>query len=220
MPRTLLAGDILRTRFFCSAGDQGSVNTIYWQVTAVLGDPTTDLNAAEALDNRMGPFFRALMPSTAEYDGVTCQVVRTPAVTAQVARAAAGAGTGGAIAMPRQVTSLVSFLTENAGRKYRGRVYLPFPPIDAATPEGLMTAAYALLIAQWSAELSATIAFANHLTGATGQVSVNKVIMHFLKKGQAGPPEPPTVITNIKPGELFATQRRRGSFGRTNASPV
>jgi hypothetical protein len=220
MPVTLAVDDLLRVRFYCTAGDQASVNTMFWKVVATSGAPTTDLNAADEFDFFMGPFYKALMPASAQYDGCTVQVVRKPPMTPQVGRASAGVGTDGTIAMPRQVSSLVSYLTANAGRRYRGRSYLPFPPVDAAQTDGQMTTAYKLKVAQWSAQWASITGLDNSLTAPTGFVTVVQVVPHFLKKGQVGPEEPPTTVTNVKPGELFATQRRRGSFGRQNTSPV
>lgn len=220
MPVTLAVGNLLRTRFWCVATDQAAVNTMYWSVVASSGAPTTDLNAADEFDFFMGPFYKAQMPSSCSYQGCTVQVVTHPPMTPQVGRASAGAGTLGTIAMPRQVASLVSFKTASAGRRYRGRVYLPFPPVGAAEGDGTMTAAYAVIIAQWSAQWASISTLDNSLTTPTGFVTISQVIPHFLKKGEVGPEIPPTVVTNVQPGELFATQRRRGSFGRQNSSPI
>jgi len=220
MPNTLVANDLLRCRFWCVATDQAAVNTVYYKVLSATGDPTTDLNAADELDSFMGPFYKALMPSSVSYQGCTVQIVRTPPLTPIVGRAEAGAGTLGTIAMPRQVTSLVSFKTAFSGRRYRGRVFLPFPPVGSAQTDGIMTAAYATLVAQWSAQLASISGFDNSLTTPTGSVFAVQVIPHFLKKGEVGPELPPSQVTQVAPGELFATQRRRGSLGRTNSSPI
>ncbi len=220
MPITLAVGNLLRCRFWCVAGDQAAVNTMYRLVVAASGAPTTDLNAADELDFFMASFYKANMPSSCSYQGCTVQVVSHPPMIPQVGRAGAGAGTNGAIALPRQVSSLVSFKTASAGRRYRGRVYLPFPPVGAAELDGTMTSAYAVTIAQWSAQWASITTLDNDLTTPTGFVTTTQVIPHFLKKGEVGPEIPPTVVTNVQPGELFATQRKRGSFGRTNSSPI
>lgn len=220
MAQTLVIGDLVRIRFWCVATDQAAVNTIYFTVVAATGTPVTDLDAAINMDEIMGPFYVALMPSSVSYQGCEAQIVKKPALTAQIARGQQGAGTNGTIALPRQVTSLVHFLTANAGRRYRGRVYLPFPPVDAAELDGTMTAAYAILVAQWSAQLASTNQWQTPFATPTGFVTVAQCIPHFLKKGEVGPEIPPTFTVALNPDDRFATQRRRGSFGRQNTSPV
>jgi len=83
-----------------------------------------------------------------------------------------------------------------------------------------MTSAFATKVAQWTAQWASINAIDSPLVSPTGQIIITQVIPHFLKKGEVGPPLPPTDVVGTIPGELFGTQRRRGSYGRTNASPV
>jgi len=220
MANTLSIDDLVRIRFWCTATDQAAVNTLYFKVVAASGTPVTDLDAAINMDAIMGPFYVAQMPSSVAYNGCEATKVVKPALSSQIARGEAGAGTDGTVALPRQVTSLVHFLTANAGRRYRGRVYPPFPPSTAAELDGTMTAAYAVKIAQWSAQLAGINQWQTPFLAPTGFVTVAQVIPHFLKKGEVGPEIPPTFTVAINPDDRFATQRRRGSFGRQNVSPV
>lgn len=220
MANVLGIGDLVRIRFWCAATDQAAVNTLYFMVLASSGTPGTDLDAAINMDENMGPFYKAMMPSSVSYQGCEAGIVKKPALSVQIARGQAGAGTDGTVALPRQITSLVHYRTANAGRRYRGRSYLPFPPVGAAELDGTMTAAYAVKVALWTAQLSTITFWNNPYTVPTGFTTVAQVIPHFLRKGEVGPEIPPTFTTAIQPDDRFATQRRRGSFGRTNASPV
>jgi hypothetical protein len=220
MANVLTNGDLVRVRFWCTAGDQAAVNTMYWRVVAHLGTPVTDLDFAINFDEIMGSFYKAMMPSSVSYNGCEAGKVEVPALTMQIARGAAGAGTLGAIALPRQICSVVSFRTANSGRRYRGRVYLPFPPVGAAELDGTMTSAFAVLVAQWSAQWASINEVDAPFGSPTGSLTITQVIPHFLKKGEVGPELPPTDVVATSPGELFGTQRRRGSYGRQNTSPV
>lgn len=220
MATALDPGDLLRVRTWCAAGDQAAVNTLYYTVAAVSGGVTTDQNVADQLDAWFGPVYKPLLANTAEYRGVQVQLVKTPVRAAVNAFAEAGAGTGGAVGMPRQVASLVKFLTPNAGRQYRGRLYIPFPSTSGGAGDGLPSSAYLVNLANLSALLASISTIDNSLTTPTGYVTVAQVIVHSVPKGGTPPPPAPSVVINWEIAEVWATQRRRGSFGRPNLPPI
>lgn len=220
MATALDPGDLLRVRFWMKAGDQAAVNTIYYAVQTTSGGVTTDQNVADQLDAWFGPVYKPLLANTAEYRGVQVQIVKTPLRAMVQAFAQAGVGTGGADGMPRQVASLIKFLTPNAGRQYRGRIYVPFPATAAGDGDGLPSAAYLVNLAQLSALMASIASIDNSLTAPTGFINVAQVIVHSVPKGGVPPPPVPSVIINWQIAEVWATQRRRGSFGRPNVSPI
>lgn len=220
MATSLDPGDLLRTRVWCAAGDQASVNTYYFLVAATSGGVTTDQNVADQLDAWFGPVYKPLIANTAQYRGVQVQIVKTPLRAAVQAFAEAGDGTGGAVGMPRQVAGLIKYLTPDAGRQYRGRAYIPFPSTSAGSGDGLPSSAYLVNLANLTALLASISTIDNSLSAPTGFITVVQSIVHSVPKGGTPPPPPPSPIINWQIAEVWATQRRRGSFGRPNLSPI
>ncbi len=213
-------GDLIRVRIWFKSGDQAAVNTIYYVCATSSGNPTTDLNVAQAMDQFFAAPYKLLIADTAEYRGVQASLVRVPPRATQQAFANAGVGTGGAIGMPRQVSGLVKFNTVDAGRAFRGRLYIPFPAVAAAAADGQPSSAYLVNLAQLTAQFQSQNFFDNDPTTPTGSINVVQVVKHSVPKGGTPPPPAPSPIISWAPAEVFATQRRRGSFGRPNVSPV
>jgi len=220
MATALDPGDLLRVRIWFKSGDQAAVNTVYYKVGTTSGNPTTDLNVAQQMDAFVAPVYKPLLADTAEYRGVQVSIVRTPPRATQQAFAQAGVGTGGTVGMPRQVSGLIKFNTPDAGRAFRGRLYIPFPAVDAAATDGLPSSTYLTNLAALVSLYQSIGSFDNDLTTPTGFITVIQVIVHSVPKGGTPPPPDPSPIIAWTPAEIFATQRRRGSFGRPNVSPV
>ncbi len=218
MANSLLPLDVVRVRFWCKADDQAAVNTIYYICTGPATGAVTDQDAADGLEVTYNPLYKALLANTAEWRGVQVQVLKTPTLIPAFNNANPLIGTAGAIGMPRQTSSLVQFQSQFAGRAYRGRIYVPFPSTSDCTLDGAPSAGYLTRL------IALRDAFANtfYLTdvGGTKFIPVQQVLVHFLKKGQVGPPLPDTPIVSWTISSRWATQRKRGSFGRQNLSPI
>jgi hypothetical protein len=196
------------------------VNTLHYTVTAVAGQPTTDAQFAIAWENFFAPLIKACVSTPSTFNGVVVQLIKTPLPINAPSNLAAGVCSGGAITTPNQVAAIIRFLTNNGGKKYRGRIYMPFVPTSAVQTNGIMLATFTTTLSAFANQLLTQITFNNALTGSTGSVTVQLVIRHALKKGQAGPEELPTRVTTVQVSNRFATQRKRGLFGRLNISPV
>jgi len=213
-------GDLLRVRIWFQSGDQAAVNTVYYVCATVSGNPTTDLNVAQQMDAFVAPSYKVLIADTATYRGVQVSIVRTPPRATQQAFAQAGVGTAGAVGMPRQVSGLLKFNTTDAGRAFRGRLYIPFPATASAATDGLPSSTYLTDLASLASLYQSIGSFDNDLVTPTGFITVAQVIVHTVPKGGVPPPPAPSPVIAWTPAEVFATQRRRGSFGRPNVSPV
>lgn len=220
MPTTLLPGNNIKVRTWCTSGDQAAVNTIYYQVLTATGQPVTDKNVADRFSEGTAPFYKALLAATATYNGCTVQEVAKPTPQAAIANTLAGPGISGAVGCPRQICGIIRFGTPFAGKQYTGRNYIPFPASSELQGDGLMLAAYQTLLSQLTQQLSITTSFGNLATAPTGTITVAQVLFHSVPKGGTPPPPPPSQITTWSVSNRWATQRRRGQFGRTNISPI
>lgn len=210
--------DLVRVRFWVKDGDQAAVNTVYYICTGPNTGGVTDLDASQSLQVQFNPLYIALLNNNAEWRGVQVQIVRTPTLLPAFDNSNPLIGTAGPIALPKQTASLVQYQSNFAGRKYRGRIYLPFPATADMALDGAPTAGYLTRLLAIKSALEGTFFFTD-LTG-TKFIAVQQVIPHFLKKGQVGPAESPTPVTTWTISSRWATQRRRGAFGRQNLSPI
>lgn len=216
MSVALMVSDLCTVRIWCSNAEQASVNTLYYEVTAVGGSPATDQDFADELDT--GFLSTALPPminNLSVYNGVQVQIKRSTGLfVAADATAGTAPGTGGAIALPRQTAGLTHWRTPFAGRQFRGRSYWPFPSAAADTGDGVPTGAYVTLV---STIQNAFLNFSSVSAGGR-TATVQLVMVH--RPPKAGLTPPPTPINVVSTGPKWATQRRRGSFGRANVSPI
>lgn len=105
-----------------------------------------------------------------------------------------GPGTSTADTLPTEVAVCASLRTDLAGRRTRGRVFLPCPAVTSMTPEGRFRLDVAPSIAD---------ALAGYLAGfsADGNPMTSVVVS---KTGQLLTP-----ITSVSIGDVFDVQRRR-----------
>lgn len=218
MTQLLKANDLLRTRFWVKDGDQAAVNTMYFLMTGANVGGVTDQDAADSLQVVFNPLYIAVLNNNAEWRGVQAQLVTTPTSNPAIANTNPLVGTAGPIALPKQTSSLIQFQTLLAGRKYRGRIYIPFPATTAMALDGAPSATYLTNLGAIVTAIS-NLTFMVNVAG-TKYIACQQVIPHFLKKGQVGPEEQPTLVASWSNSSRWATQRRRGAFGRQNLSPI
>jgi hypothetical protein len=218
MPRTMEAGDVLKFSVWCRDSEQASVNTFYYLVQNIgPGGPPNDFEAAVDFDILAGVQWTPMIANTASYAGTQCQIVsRPPFRIPQFSTASAGSGTAGAIGMARQTAGLITWRTDFPGVSGRGRTYMPFPSTTDDAGLGIPTAGY-------QSQLDSLIAALTSVTSVTGaggtQADVAFVLAHYALPRVA---EQVPTVTFIRQGQSrlkWATQRRRGSFGRSNAVP-
>jgi hypothetical protein len=209
----LALNDLIHVRYWCTCGDQASVNTVHYRVFAVATPGPTDQDVANAMDALAGPAYKALLATDASYNGVQVGFdLLRPLPLTKFANSHFGPGTLTGPTMGRQLTGLIQLQTANAGPAFRGRIYIPFPPVGDDQSQGKPTLAYlALMSLLWTAISSDLV-----ITGSGGSITITPVIFH----------RSATVIpryTDVDANTIstkFATQKRRGSFGRVNTSPV
>lgn len=202
------AGSVLQVRLVCQDAEQASINVLHFRATSVAGSPT-DQGAADSLDAAISALAYPLLNNHATYNGIGVRIIFPSASTPEVrSTAGAGVGTGGADALPRQSAGLVTWLSNTIRPHGQGRMYAPFPPAQKNTTNGAPSGAYLASLTTLAAYLLAPIA-----VGAGGDTALVRLVIWNKATSVS------TFATDLRVGSGWATQRRRGSYGRSNAPP-
>lgn len=209
MATVLSPSDQVRSSIWTADSEQASVNVLHWRVQSVGGSPATDADLAIALDTIIAPVIKPVIANTATYRGVEVQILFPTLQLAVSATGFTGVGTAGANALPRQTAALTQWRTTLAGRHGRGRSYWPFPASALNQLDGVMTPAG---LALYQALHLAILNFGVFTVGgrtATVALTVYNRVTHV-----------GTVVSAATTLSKWGTQKRRGSFGRPNLSPI
>jgi hypothetical protein len=110
--------------------------------------------------------------------------------------------------LPTQVSGIITKRSSFTGRANRGRIYFPFPATQSLDTDETPKAAYVTLIQAYADNIGAL----HSVTSAGGSANltpiiVNRTLSHLV------------VWEDSLARKRWATQRRRGDFGRTNVLP-
>lgn len=214
MATSVVAGDIVVSQVVCysTAEQQSAVLNRYWYVFSVTGGSVTFGQIATQLDTNWNAQYLAMMPNVASYRGTRVRRV-FPVVPAMAQWEAeignAGNGSEGSIGLPTQTCLLIQLYTDFVGKKAQGRQYVPFISSNFVTSTGIPNSAAitaGLLIA---AELTSPVT----VTAGGGSAVIVPILFN---------PVVPSTVYQLKRADVppaFATQKRRGLFGRTNKVP-
>lgn len=208
-------GDRIEVRFYCyhDAAKQEGVNTVRFTIaSATPGGPMDSDDLAVAIANQYAANFKALLDSSARYAGLSLQDFPSRTFVPSFTTTGAGAGTVVGNDCPTQASGLVTLRTNYAGPSGRGRIYIPFPSVTSNDTAGVPTAAYKILLDQLAEELEGPVP----LVVGVGLVDV---LVYPIICNAAGSGVEKRV-TNASGVLKWATQRRRGSYGRLNLLPA
>lgn len=210
MSVTLAINDVIRAQIVCADQEQASFNTVYYQVTGVGVSIATLEDFCVNWSALVAPKVKPLIYNGASFNGVIGQVISPlPLMARFLEDGDAGVGTAGAIGQARQATGLIRFTTEFAGPGFRGRNYLPFVSTTSVQSYGTATNLYVANALVLSEAMRTFTAVSNGGRTATVRMGLWK---------RAGSIFTPIITTNASPD--FATQKRRGTFGRANLPPI
>jgi hypothetical protein len=208
----LAAGNQLLVMPWVADSEQAAVNALHYQVLSISGAPTTDQDVANYCDAQFGPVYGPIINNTATYRGTQCRVLNlTPEPVTVFSNTHATTGSAGAIGMSRQTCGLIAYYTNTGGRKGRGRTYIPFPSVAQDQGFGIPTAGYVALATTVASTILAVSVVPN--AAATGSATLIFAIYDKTTKVM-------TQVTSKVVRTVWATQRRRGSYGRANVSPI
>lgn len=212
-------GSNYQVQVCCYTPTQISLNTSYWQVTAIGAGTDMSVSAmAVGFDTVFKDVYKPWMSPQATYRGV--QVKWLPATLIPQAGYAAvtndGPGTAAGLNLPTQVSGVITWRTALAGRRYRGRIYPGFPSDTWADNGGNLSVAGQTQLAIIATAYSVPVVIAG--VGGVQDVTFALQVRSFLL---IGPPRQYSYFptTGWTARTRFATQRRRGQYGRQNALP-
>lgn len=210
MTQALVVGDVIKAQLWTRDSEQASVNTFHYKVSAVTGIvPSLEDFLAEWL-TALAPSYKALLCASAHLDGGLAQVVfPLPLMVSVKSQVGAGIGGVGEPAMSRQTAGLISWSTPLAGPGGRGRTYIPFPSTLDSAGIGIPDPAYIAKLTTFGTDASTFQTVGTAPNTATVQIGIRQS-----KTGNF------IVFSGVTYNAKWATQKRRGSYGRPNASPV
>lgn len=211
MPFTAVVGGVIRHVMYCTIPGQTAVLKRDWQITSITGGSTIDsASLLNDLDLGVAGLLADQMPLVATYYGSQLYY-QTPVGARPRPESTTGNQSPGINAnplLPTQVSGLISLYTDTLGKTGQGRVYVPFPWAGANDTNATPTSAY-----MTGLNTLGTF-FATNRTVAGVGVSANIMPVLYIPGG--APPKP---IIRAIARDAWATQRRRGAFGRTNGNP-
>jgi len=215
MPYADAVGNILRyTEAFTNVNSQIQECNVNFVVTAQAGGLDFRTNLQTAVENLWVTYWAATANTAQKLYGskLSCIWPRPPAAPLTTVRNIPGVQTGGLI--PTQVRPLLRWQTALAGRKYRGRMFLPTPDFDFVN-QVLNNPTNGLLLAMTALGTGINTIFT--YTSGASFTSYTPCIAHRL----AGPPVTWTydLVIGTSNNQNFATQWKSGGTGRVNALP-
>lgn len=214
----LTVGDIIQVKSVCFSVDQLGLNIFHYIVTAVIGTPKLSDVVASLEGGPLGPTpfstnMKALLCSAASFRGYAVRVLYPTMSVEFLDTSGVGNGTVAGDLLPRQVAGLISKRAAVPGRRMGGRFYVPFPGEADNTAASVPSSDYvdrlgALRITLSSSLVKGSDIFADPVIGLKTVVAGISAIRATRSIG------------SWVERSLWATQRRRGSYGRTNTSPL
>lgn len=204
-------GGIVKAITYCTIPGQVSVNSRMWQLTNLTSGQAFSSNMFTiTYDTTMLPLYVSLLSDAALYYGTQVYLQNPiglpPRPDSDNANQSPGQGPGGLL--PSQTAGLISLKTSTLGKIGQGRVYVPFPYNVANEVNGSPTVVYMENLSNLGTFLSQPFAVIDGGITATFRPCLYR-----------GGTDTPRFIDQAVPHDAWATQRRRGAYGRLNANP-
>lgn len=206
----MVTNNIWKATWVWQLAEQVGMTSMHYRISVITGTPQGQ-ELADQLAFLADPHCKALVANLATYKGVMVQRQSPKPVSLfEFANSGAGPGTGGPEPLPRQVSGLIATKTAFGGRRFRGRMYVPFPSETVSNSAvGSPTAGYVTALQTFANIVCNTISeAAGPNTWDAFPVIFDRTTLGF------------TDITGRVARPHWATQRRRGSFGSANVSPI
>lgn len=202
-------GNVLRANLWMALQNQVGICGCAFACTGDTGFGITAGEFANVIQTATDPKQQLLLNTTTLILG--CKTTFLPPGQINKAGIASSTSVGSlsAVPLPTQDTGIVSLNTLKSGRAYRGRFYFPFPLVSQLdATDSTPTAAYVTALKNLADALVKTW----NVVGAGGTATLVPTIYHRANQTN-------DQIIGYVAKKLWATQRRRGDYGRLN-SPI
>lgn len=180
----------------------------HYENSAYTGEGSTLGAIATRLSTLLAPLVKPLLAVGATYRGIRVRRIDPlPPSPPAYELADQGPGTVAGDLMSPQTAGLITIGTAFAGRAYRGRAYIPFPSETDNDATGIPIPGYRTRADALALQLRTTV-----VVGTVDSVTLIPVLWHRKTRTT-------TDITSSSTRPGWATQRRRGFFGRQNPIP-
>lgn len=210
MGTPILVGDLIQIQPWWTFQEQAGTNVLHYSPVPPV--PAVEIEeVVEALSAAWSVECRGIVGTSVVFNGLTGRIYRLnttfPTVIGEAANAA---GTFGTDPLPGQVSGIITKRSADGSRKGRGRVYCPFPPLEACDAAGNPAVAYLAAMNAYATQ----VLDSQSVVGNAGTIVMKPVIANrpILSGGFKE-------ITSFVVRGRFATQRRRGDYGAPNISP-
>lgn len=206
----MAVGDIYEVKLFTQQGPQMGLMVFHYRVSAISAPEATVDQIAAAMEGSFASLVKAVMTAQADFRGASARKVRPLPIGVEFLTGNfPGPGTIGGDPLPPQVSGIITLRSALAGRANRGRKYVPFPA-EASNDTGFApTAAYLTVMTNLANEFDDM----QNVPNGAGSSDLTPVIFHRLLGTT-------TDVTFALVRNAWATQRRRGAYGRPNVAPV
>lgn len=189
-------------------------NLLHYRVFAETGSGATAANVAAAMEGPLAPVYRAIFDSETFHLGVLAtKIFPFPSGATAGNTGLAGGGTRApGEKQPSMNSGIITKRTALAGRKFRGRVYIPFPLEDDNTATGQTSVLYGSLLLGIADAL-----IAPRTAGSGGNTAdLQPCIYH----GPVGAPPRFTDCTSMVTRIYWGTQRKRNPAFHSDTVPL
>lgn len=215
---SLVLHQVYRHTIFTFLGQQMAMTSVNFQLNSLTGTGGDDLgDASLQLMAGMSNAWKLAVSTAATMVGSKLAQVGPGPLPLPGIATDGGVCSGGSSPLPQQVSGIIKNTTARGGRAFRGRSYVPFPYAAAVDTDYTPTAAYVTklgtIAADWINTTTITIA---------GSTYTFIPVIYHRKAGKSGVPAANTfdyVVGTVAEKE-WATQRRRGDFGRVNPDVI
>lgn len=202
-------GDILESRFVCVAGVQVGINVRHWERTQATGGDVSNSSVGIALLNRLMPLYQAVISSVSAVSGIGITKIHPlPRGMESVSTFGANMGQVAGDILPLQVSGLITVRSALAGPGGRGRIYIPFPGETDNDGNGHP------VITHTDRMSSLAAGYFTSLLVTEGPITNTFNARIWKRMARVAVP-----VTSMTARPNWATQRRRGEFGRPNNLP-
>ena len=211
MATPFVTGDLIRVTYWTQFAEQAGLMVLHWKVTAVGGTGTNLEDAATSIMTQHAPQIVACMNSQAKLEGVIAKRLQF-GLSAESGEFYStnipSAGTVAGDALPRQTCGIITKRTSLSGPRRRGRIYVPFPSETHNAIGAVPDANYVTLIGALANVWENTLQL-----GIAPNTTSLKLQVYSRVGGTT------VEVSQLQERRVWATQRRRGSYGKTNRSP-
>lgn len=210
MSWNLIINEPVERTIFTKMGEQIGVNVVHYTVLAIAGTANSQ-TVVEQLDGLASIKYLAWLSEDATYLGTKLRSL-SPTPPLPSFGALNQANGGGGSALPRQLSGLIRKRADLQGPAGRGRVFIPFPGANmmegSTLSAGGITKVNDIGVVLMGAPSDIVVGL-----GGGNTVTLRPVL-------RSGTPGLFRVIVQVQGSDEWATQRRRGFFGRPNSAPA